>query len=252
MTELYASETGAADGVPVVLLHGFGGGHDIWDSVVRRLPAERRVIAFDLPGHGASLGYGRVGTPADAAKALLAALDARGIAAAHLAGHSLGGAAAALAGLMAPQRVVSLTLLCPGGFGHEINHRLMRRYAAAVTEDELEPLLEQFFGWEKPLPEGTARRYAGRRARPGQRQALEAIAEAIIKDGHQQRLPVEAVAALPVPVKVLWGTQDRVLPTRQAHKLPGRIAVHIFEGVGHMLAEEIPDDVAALIAENSR
>ncbi len=38
-----------------------------------------------------------------------------------------------------------------------------------------------------------------------------------------------------MPIKVLWGTQDRVLPTRQAHKLPGVVATHIFERTGHML-----------------
>jgi pyruvate dehydrogenase E2 component (dihydrolipoamide acetyltransferase) len=51
---------------------------------------------------------------------------------------------------------------------------------------------------------------------------------------------------------VLWGTQDRVLPTRQAHKLPGAIAVHIFEKTGHMLPQEIPHEVAGLILENTR
>jgi pimeloyl-ACP methyl ester carboxylesterase len=53
-------------------------------------------------------------------------------------------------------------------------------------------------------------------------------------------------------VKVLWGTQDRVLPTRQAHRLPGRIGVHIFENTGHMLPQEIPDEAAYLILENTR
>jgi pimeloyl-ACP methyl ester carboxylesterase len=51
---------------------------------------------------------------------------------------------------------------------------------------------------------------------------------------------------------VIWGTQDRVLATRQAHRLPGRIAVHIFEGTGHMLPQEIPGDAAKLILENAR
>jgi pyruvate dehydrogenase E2 component (dihydrolipoamide acetyltransferase) len=55
-----------------------------------------------------------------------------------------------------------------------------------------------------------------------------------------------------MPTKVVWGAQDRVLPTRQAHRLPGHIAVHVFEGVGHMLPHEIPDAVARLIRENAR
>ena len=44
-------------------------------------------------------------------------------------------------------------------------------------------------------------------------------------------------------------TQDRVLPTRQSHKLPGEVATHVFERVGHMPHLEIPDAVCRLVRE---
>ncbi len=238
--------------IPVVLLHGFGGSHRAWDDVVPMLGDQRRVMAFDLPGHAGSLEFPKTGNAATAAKAVLADLADAGIGRAHFAGHSMGGAAAALCGLMAPETCASLTLLSPGGFGWEVNHRLLRRYALATDEAEIALLLEQFFGWGNPLPDGLAAEMAAQRRVKGATQALEAIVETLLDGTSQKRLPVDDIAALPVPVKVIWGTQDRVLPTRQAHKLPGRIAVHIFEEVGHMLPHEIANDVAHLILENTR
>jgi pyruvate dehydrogenase E2 component (dihydrolipoamide acetyltransferase) len=164
----------------------------------------------------------------------------------------MGGAAAALAALMEPERVASLTLLAPGGFGHEINRKLLCRYAAATEEAELQLLLEQFFGWEGNVPEGLAAEQARERSVAGASAALNATVATFFEGDLQRMLPINDIARLSVPVKVLWGTQDRVLPTRQAHRLPGRLAVHIFERTGHMLPYEIPDEVAFLILESTR
>ena len=80
---------------------------------------------------------------------------------------------------------------------------------------------------------------------------LEAIADEIIDGSVQKTLPRDELAALPMPIKVLWGTQDRVLPTRQAHKLPGVVATHIFERTGHMPHLELPKEVTRLILQNA-
>lgn len=249
MARLFVLERGTGD-TPVVLLHGFGGNHTAWGPVVERI-GDRRTMVYDLPGHGRSLGVPH-GSAAVAARAVLADLAERNVRSVHLVGHSMGGAAAALAALMQPDRAASLTLLAPGGFGREIDHRLLRRYAAAAKEAELAMLLEQFFGWRRDVPSGLAAAQARERRRPGARAALLDIVETFFDGGLQRLLPVEDLSRLPVPLKVLWGTQDRVVPTRQAHRLPGRIAVHVFEEAGHMLPMEIPADVAALILENSR
>jgi len=235
-----------------VLLHGFGTDHRVWGDVRRLLASDRQVLAFDLPGHGQSLGRSKSGNAGVAARAVLQCLTDLDIETAHLAGHSMGGAAAALMALMAPERVRSLTLLAPGAFGPEVNHRLLRRFAAAAEEAEIALLLEQFFGWQNLLPAGLAAELAKMRRADGQLAALEGIVETLFDGDVQKLLPVEKLATGAFPVKVVWGTQDRVLPTRQAHKLPGRIAVHIFEKAGHMLPYEIPGDVAHLIAENAR
>jgi pyruvate dehydrogenase E2 component (dihydrolipoamide acetyltransferase) len=248
--KLHCVEHGSG-GTPVVLLHGFGASHAAWDEVVDRLGGARHTIAFDLPGHAGSLAH-RPGGAGTAARAVLAELDRRGIAQFHLVGHSLGGAAAALAALGDAARIASLTLLAPGGFGSEINHRLLRRYAAAREEAELALILEQMFGWDQAPPAGLAALQAKERRVEGANAALLKIVETFLENGSQKVIPRAELRRLAMPTKVVWGTQDRVLPTRQAHRLPGQIAVHIFEGVGHMLPQEIPGEAARLILEHTR
>jgi pimeloyl-ACP methyl ester carboxylesterase len=241
----------AAENTPVVLLHGFGGDKATWLNLQTALAPARRSIAFDLPGHGDALDWPRIGNAGIAAKAVSQSLDALELEKVHLVGHSMGGAIAALIALRAPERIASMTLLAPGGFGPEINHKLLRRYAVATSPDEMEMLLEQFFGWEFKLPRLLARTAAESRARPGATATLAAIADEIIDGTTQKTLPRAELAALPMPIKVVWGTQDRVLPTRQAHKLPGTVATHIFERVGHMPHLEIPQEVTRLILQNT-
>jgi pimeloyl-ACP methyl ester carboxylesterase len=249
------NEQQAQDGketAPVVLLHGFGGDRQTWLNIQTALAAKRRSIAFDLPGHGQALDWHKIGNAGVSAKAVAQSLDALELDRVHLVGHSMGGAVATLIALRAPERIASLTLLAPGGFGPEINHKLLRRYAAATDPVEMEMLLEQFFGWEFKLPKLLARSAAEGRARPGTVQTLLAIADEIIDGAVQKTLPRKEIAELPMPIKVIWGTQDRVLPTRQSHKLPGIIATHIFERVGHMPHLEVPEQVTRLILQNTQ
>ncbi|MCV0428984.1 MAG: alpha/beta fold hydrolase [Roseibium sp.] len=238
-------------GGPVVLLHGFGGDRQTWVNIQTALASRKRSFAFDLPGHGEALDWPTIGNAGVAAKAVSQSLETLALTNVHLVGHSMGGAVAALVALKNPELVASLTLLSPGGFGPEINHRLLRRYAAATDVTEMEILLEQFFGWEFRLPKFLAITAAESRARPGAAATLEAIAEEIIDGSVQKTLPRDELAELTMPIKVIWGTQDRVLPTRQAHKLPGVVATHIFERVGHMAHLEIPKEVTRLIFQNA-
>ncbi|WP_026380924.1 alpha/beta fold hydrolase [Afifella pfennigii] len=254
MSSLFVTRAGNLDEgrPPVVLLHGFGASHRAWDMVVAELGERLPLLLYDLPGHAGSLAHPGTGHAVTAARAVGADLAERAPDGFHLVGHSMGGAAAALIALKAPQATCSLTLLSPGGFGPEINHRLLTRYAAATEADELRLLLEQFYGWRNPVPEAVIEELVAERKAPGASRALKEIGATLSEDGRQKMLPIDAIAGLACPIKVVWGTQDRVLPTRQAHKLPGRIAVHVFEDVGHMLPHEIPAEAAALIVENAR
>lgn len=234
-----------------MLLHGFAAHSGYWAPVKERLASDRHVVAYDLPGHGESDTAGDGGTRA-MAEAVGADLRARFDGPVDLAGHSMGGAIACLIALENPSLVHSLTLLAPGGFGPEINARLIKRFAAARRREEIEPLYEQFYGWRRAMAETAIAELVEQRRRDGACAYFEQLAERLFGNDVQREIDREAVAALGMPVKAIWGTQDRITPTRQAHKLPGEIAVHVFDGVGHSIADEIPDQVARLVRENSR
>jgi len=236
---------------PVVFLHGFAGDHETWIGQMIGLETRRRVIAFDLPGHGAALHWPKIGHAGVAAEAVIASLDGLGVDRLHLVGHSMGGATATIVAfkLAAARRLASLTLVAPGGFGPEINHRLLRRFAAATEEHEIHSLLEQFFGFEKPVPLAAARRIAETRRDPRVPETLSTIAEAILDGERQKSFDLARLADLPHPVRLIWGDQDRVLPLRQTRHLPGTVGVHVFDGVGHMPHLEVAREVTRILAE---
>ena len=247
--QLFALEMG--DGDPaIVFLHGFGDTHGVWRQIQEAFAGEARTVSFDLPGHGASLSFPDAGRTKIAVAAVMEEIDRRRLNPVHLVGHSMGGAVAALVALERPGAIASITLLAPGGFGSEINHRLLSRYAEANDREHLTATLENMVGWNKPVTDETIERHIAMRNCPGQCDKLVEIAGYMHRAGRQGVIPREQLAKLQMPVKVVWGTQDRVLPTRQAHRLPPMFAAHIFEDTGHMLPTEIPESVIALIRQN--
>ena len=243
---LFARMIGEGD-EPLVFLHGFGGSHAIWGSIPDELSRDAPVLVYDLPGHGGSLDYPEAGSAKVAAQAILGDLAARGLQRAHLVGHSMGGAVAALMAIMDAPRVASLTLTAPGGFGSEINHRLLTRYAAARDEASLTPCLEAMYGWMSPVRADAMAQMLATRAVPGQVETLVRIAGGLVRDGRQGQLPRERLEALEMPVSVVWGELDNVLPARQARGLPWRFALHLLRDRGHMLPQEAPEEVMTII-----
>lgn len=234
---LHAREKGRG-GTPVVLLHGFGGGIDDWYDIQPDLARDRPALAYDLPGHGRSLDHPAAGNAGAMAKAILADLDARGIARAHVAGFSMGGAVACLMGLRAPEKVASLTLLAPGGFGPEINEALLRRFATPADADQLRAAMNDMAAPGFAFETKYVAALAALRRIEGQPAKLASICGMIARDGRQGEIPRDALAGLAMPVTVVWGTDDPVLPYRHSEKLPAGFQLISIPGAGHMLPVE--------------
>ncbi|WP_316860337.1 alpha/beta fold hydrolase [uncultured Cohaesibacter sp.] len=236
----------------VLFLHGFAGDLIGWTNLQVGLAGSMRSIAFDLPGHGGSLQYPETCNAVVAAKAVIKEIEALGMDKVHLVGHSMGGAAAAILALKRPDLVKSLCLLSPGGFGVEINQALLRRYAVAEDVNAISILLEQFFGPAFRMPRALADHVASYRRQPDALAALGKTVDAILDGTGQKRLPLEEIAALPFPLKILWGRKDRVIPVSQVYELPEMFGVHLFGDAGHMVHLERPRATLALIRQNVR
>ena len=236
------------EGDPVLLIHGFGGDLNAWMFNQTALADGRRVYAIDLPGHGGSVkhvGDGSVGHLAATVAALIDALDLHHV---HLVGHSLGGAVALALALDKPEKVASLTLIAPAGLGPEINGAYITGFVAAERRKDMKPLAQQLFSDGSLVTRQMVEDILRTKRIDGVDAALATIAAAQF-DGDRQKLDLAARAGdLDVPAQVIWGADDRIIPSSQAHNLAGA-NVTVIEGAGHMPMMEKAGEVNQLIAQ---
>jgi pyruvate dehydrogenase E2 component (dihydrolipoamide acetyltransferase) len=238
------ADAGSADappegGDPVVLVHGYGGDKNSWLFVQQPLAEEgRRAIALDLPGHGASgkdVGDGSLQTLADTVTGFL---DALGIERAHLVGHSLGGAVVAAVAKAAPGKVASLTLIAPAGFTPEVDAEYLRGFAAASSRRELKPLVGRLFADEALVTRQLVDDLLRYKRLDGVDKALTAVLGSLL-DGDRQALDTPALLeGVDVPVTVVWGASDRIVPVPDGVELTRVEAGHMphMEAAGEVLA----------------
>ena len=238
------------DGDVILLVHGYGGDRNSWLFLQEPLAAKYRVYALDLPGHGTSgkdVGDGSAGVLADA---VVAVLDALGAARAHLVGHSMGGAVALAAAARDPGRIASLTLIAPSGFGPAINAGFLRGFADAQTRRELKPVVGELFADESLVTRQLVDDLLAYKRLDGVDEALHVLLGALLDGDAQRADSAAALAAMggAVPVGVVWGAADRVIPSAQAESVAGAVR-YLVDGAGHMPHMEKPAEVQAAIEE---
>jgi pyruvate dehydrogenase E2 component (dihydrolipoamide acetyltransferase) len=238
------------DGEVILLVHGYGGDRNSWLFLQEPLAAKYRVYALDLPGHGTSakdVGDGTLGVLADAVTGVL---DALGADRTHLVGHSLGGAVALAVAASDPGRIASVTLIAPAGFGSGINAGYLRGFADAQTRRELKPVVGQLFADESLVTRQVVDDLLAYKRLDGVDAALHTLLDLLL-DGDAQRMDsAGALAAIggAVPVSVVWGSADRIIPPAQAESVAGAVR-YLVEGAGHMPHMERPGEVQAAIEE---
>jgi pyruvate dehydrogenase E2 component (dihydrolipoamide acetyltransferase) len=240
----------APAGDPVVLLHGFGGDLNNWLFTTEKLAERRRVYALDLPGHGESakdVGDGSLDT---LAATVLGFLDAVGVGRAHLVGHSLGGAVVTAVAAAAPDRVSALTLVSPAGFG-EVDASYLRGFAEAGSRRELRPHLGKLFADESLVNRQLVDDLLRYKRLDGVETALQTLLGTLL-DGDEQAIDAATLlAAVEVPVVVVWGRVDRVLAPADASTL-GRAELRLVDDAGHMAHMEQPHAVVDAVEATGR
>jgi pyruvate dehydrogenase E2 component (dihydrolipoamide acetyltransferase) len=238
------------DGDVILLVHGYGGDRNSWLFLQEPLAAKYRVYALDLPGHGTSakdVGDGTLGVLADAVTGVL---DALGADRAHLVGHSMGGAVALAVAARDPGRIASLTLIAPTGFGAEINAGYLRGFADAQTRRELKPVAGQLFADEGLVTRQLVDDLLAYKRLDGVDESLHTLLGTLLDGDAQRGDSAAAFATLgdAIPVTVVWGRADRIIPAAQAESVTGAVR-HRIDGAGHMPQMERPAEVQAAIEE---
>jgi pyruvate dehydrogenase E2 component (dihydrolipoamide acetyltransferase) len=77
--------------------------------------------------------------------------------------------------------------------------------------------------------------------------ALRAIRDNVFPGGRQASVLRDRLATLAVPIQVIWGERDAVVPAAHAKGLPDRVKVHLLPGAGHMPHMEAAAEVNKLI-----
>jgi len=236
------------EGAPIVFIHGFGADLNSWRPLVGRMPGVYSALALDLPGHGASPFAGEA-TLAGLTAAVAATLAEEGVAAAHLVGHSLGGAVAAALTTMPGFLARSLALISPAGLGPEVNGAFIAGFLRARSEASLSPWMRELVADPAALGSALVATTLRQRAADELVEAQTRLAEALFPDGAQAIDIRPWLAEIGIPAKVIVGAEDRILPARQAEGLNGLIALHRFARVGHMPHLEAHAEVARLLSE---
>jgi pyruvate dehydrogenase E2 component (dihydrolipoamide acetyltransferase) len=234
----------------VVLLHGFGGDKDTWLFNLEALAEGRTVYALDLPGHGESDKRVADGSVAGLATTVAGFLDALGMDTVDLVGHSMGAAVAMAVAVAAPGRVRSLALLAPAGLGQEANVGYLRGFVAAQSRRELKPHAEKLFADPALVTRDLLENVLKFKRLDGAQAALTALLDGFLDGDSQAAVLAEPVAALGIPILVVAGAEDQVIPSGHAAALGGKADVHVLEGRGHMVHMEAAGEVNRLLADH--
>lgn len=238
-------------GPALVLLHGFTGRATEWGAHLDRFATRFRVLAVDLPGHGANAaardpGACRMERCVDELAALL---DRRGLARAHVLGYSLGGRVALAFAVAHPARVERLVLESASpGIADPAERRARREadaaLAARLERDGIAAFVDR---WEaQPLFATQVRldpatRSAAHTARLENDAAGLAASLRGMGAGAQEPL-WERLPAVTAPTLLVVGELDgkfRDLAVAMAARLP-RAQVAIVPGAGHNTHLENP------------
>jgi pimeloyl-ACP methyl ester carboxylesterase len=244
----------------VVLLHGFSDNLQTWRRVVPALALEHRVVAIDLPGHGATMRQFRAPLLNGYAALVLEVLDDLGIREpVSLVGNSMGAAVSAVLAAAHPERVDCAVLIgMPGVTGVPLAWRAAAsRPASIAMRTALRPVpfgqLQRGFGWcyahaatpqSGILDPATIQGYSASYVDRDRLFGLSAIARALLSELRTIRL-ARLLPRLRVPVLQVWGRHDRLVPPRHVTQSEGTI---VLPGCGHCPQLDAPDLLVDTIA----
>ena len=251
-------------GEPVfVLLHGFGASLYSWQPVMESFSQFGRVIAYDRPAFGLTErplsweGQNPYGPEAQTAL-LIGLLDHFGVERAILVGNSAGGAVAMQTTLAYPERVLALILVDPAVYTSGGAPGWTRPLLATPQMRHLGPLLVRQIqtrgpemietAWHNPAllsPEMLTLYQKPLQVENWDR-ALWEFTIASRPAGLENQLQ-----ALKLPVLVITGDDDRIVPTadsvRLADELPNAELV-VISNAGHVPHEERPEAFLQAVA----
>jgi pimeloyl-ACP methyl ester carboxylesterase len=254
----------SGSGPALLLLHGLACDSSTWADVIPGLSQHFTVIAPDLLGHGESdkpnADYS-LGGYANGMRDLLTIL---GIDKVTVVGHSFGGGVAMQFAYQFPDRTARVVLVSTGGLGKEVTPliRLLTvpGSSAAIAAATFRPwrsLVSGALFSLSRLPikatrdlDEVARIYESL-ADPAQRTAVQRVTSHVLNwRGQFVTMNDRSYLARLMPVLVVWGRQDMVIPSKHADFAPTQVSdVHVLDDAGHFPHKDHPEEFCRLVTE---
>ena len=251
-------------GPALLLLHGLGCDHTTWQPVVAALSRHYTVIAPDLLGHGLSdkprADYS-LGGYANGMRDLLTVL---GIDTVTVVGHSFGGGVAMQFGYQFPERTERMVLVAPGGLGPEVSAAIravtLPGFCQAMgvvtlpgvrqlTTTGLRALASTGISQLRDLDE-VAQMVDSFRD-PRARGAIRRVVSSVVDwRGQVVTMVDRAYLTEAMPMCVIWGADDMVIPARHAEAVaelaPGA-TVEVIPDAGHFPHKDHPQQFMRML-----
>jgi len=254
------------NGPALLLLHGLGCDHTTWLPVIAALSRRYTVIAPDLLGHGKSAkpraDYS-VGGYANGMRDLLTVL---GIDRVTVVGHSFGGGVAMQFAYQFPERTERMVLVAPGGLGPEVTpairaitlpgfHQAMALATLPgvrqVATTGLRTLAASGLSKARDLDEVAVVLESFKD--PGSRRAIRHVVSAVVDwRGQIVTMVDRAYLTQAMPMCVVWGTEDAVIPVKHAGvaaELAPGATVEVIANAGHFPHKDHPQRFVKILDE---
>lgn len=250
--EVFAG-TGGRDFNPslpaAVFLHGAGMDHSVWALLARSFAHHGfAALAPDLPGHGRSAGPAltSIAALADWAAALI---DAAGVRAARVIGHSMGSLVALEMAARHPEKVTALSLIATAA-PMRVSDELL---GAAKANDHAAIDMISLWGYDQRAVLGGSEA-PGLWMLGGAERLLERAQSGVLfadlSACNNYKDALGAAAKVAVPAEVILGSRDMMTPLKSGKAVAAALAdcrLTVFEGAGHMLMSERPNEVLAAL-----
>jgi pimeloyl-ACP methyl ester carboxylesterase len=252
-------------GEPVfILLHGFGASLFSWHKVVTPLSEYGTVIAYDRPAFGLTErpmkwdGESPYSQQSQC-KLVVGLMDKLKIGKAILVGNSAGGTIAMMTALQNPDRVQALILVDPAVYAGGGAPTWVRPILRTPQMNHLGPLVARQIqtrgpeliqlAWYDPskiTPE-TLEGYK----KPLQVENWDKALWYLTISNQEGKL-ADQLNELTLPILVITGDNDRIVPTEQSIKLAGELPnaiLHVIHQCGHVPHEECPHEFMQVVEE---
>ncbi len=242
------------DGPPLLLIHGLGESSASFSANYAALASRFRIYAPDLPGWGQTPPSPRPAHDLESlATFVLGFLDAVSLPEAAVLGWSLGGAAVIAAAARFPHRFSKLILVASASLGPDV-HWLMRLLGVpGLGELLIHPnwlTMQILYRWlytaqPQRASKDFLRAALHKASTPWHRATTLSIVRGAdaLTQGQRRIDQRDLLSQLSMPVLLLWGRLDRVIPVEHGEQaLPrlSRARMVVFDDCGHMPMLEDP------------